>query len=120
MELTKVAYLKGLDLLEEMCGLTVERTDFQGAPDTFRPLIAGEVDVIIGSSIGTLIAFATETDGAVHAFMGGHDTTDYIMTAQPEFTSLDDLIGKRIGISAPRRVCRHDDSVRPDLGRLRP
>jgi ABC-type nitrate/sulfonate/bicarbonate transport system substrate-binding protein len=100
-DMTKVAALKGLALLEERCGITVERTDFSGAPDTFRPLASGDVDVVVATSLGTLIAYAGETSGSVKYIVGHHQTTDYILVSAPQFNSLDELIGKKIGISAP-------------------
>lgn len=88
-----------LQLLEEG-GLSVETFEFESSPDTVRAVAAGEGDVINTSPLA-IMQYIQESGGGLTVMAVELLTTDYLLLAQPEIESLEDLRGEVIGISTP-------------------
>lgn len=100
IDFSKIHVLKAVEDLREQ-GIDVEVKTFEGSPDAFRALVAGELDVFDGSSLGSLIQFTEQVGDEVKYIVGAQTSTDYILVSGPDITTFDDLKGGTIGISAP-------------------
>lgn len=99
-DFSKIHVLKALEDLRGQ-GVEVKLSTFEDSPDTFRALVAGEIDVFDGSSLGSLIQFAQQVGEGVKYIVGAQTSSDYILVGAAGVESLDDLAGGTIGISTP-------------------
>jgi NitT/TauT family transport system substrate-binding protein len=81
-------------------GIDVELVEFPDAGVENRALIAGEIDFALGSIL-SVINLAQETGGGARVIASDNTAPDYIMLAPTSVTSVQQLVGKRLGISAP-------------------
>ena len=98
-DFTQVMNFKWLDDLEAE-GFTVEDNYFESSQDAFRALVAGEVDVAVGTLLSAILLVQESGEG-VKVIASDLQAPDYLLISQPEITSLDQLEGARVGISTP-------------------
>ena len=98
-DFTQVMNFKWLDDLEAE-GFTVEDNYFESSQDAFRALVAGEVDVAVGTLLSAILLVQESGEG-VKVIASDLQAPDYLLISQPDVTSLDQLEGARVGISTP-------------------
>lgn len=98
-DFTQVMNFKWLDDLEAE-GFTVEDNYFESSQDAFRALVAGEVDVAVGTLLSAILLVQESGEG-VKVIASDLKAPDYLLISQPDITSLDQLEGARVGISTP-------------------
>ena len=98
-DFTQIALTKWQQLLEEQ-GVTVEFVNVEGGDVAFRTMIAGSADFNVGG-ITHLVNLVQATDEEVKLIAIDAVATDYIIVCQPEITSVDQLVGARLGINRP-------------------
>jgi NitT/TauT family transport system substrate-binding protein len=106
----RLAYSGGLDFskgtfykLEKdlrAMGLTVEVNVFNSSQDAFRAVVAGEADMAEGAILSA-ISLAQQQGGGVKVIVADEQVPDYLLISRPDFASLDQLEGARVGISTP-------------------
>lgn len=79
-------------------GLDVRITRIQGSTQGMQALLAGQVDVLLGSPAQGIAVAASGTDVRSIATLG--PKMPYVLAARPEVASPQDLKGKRLGVSA--------------------
>lgn len=98
-DFTQVMNFKWLDDLEAE-GFTVEDNYFESSQDAFRALVAGEVDVAVGTLLSAILLVQESGEG-VKVIASDLQAPDYLLISQSDITSLDQLEGARVGISTP-------------------
>ena len=98
-DFTQIALTKWQELLDEQ-GITVEFVNVEGGDVAFRTMIAGSADFNVGG-ITHLVNLVQATDEEVKLIAIDAVATDYIIVCQPEITSVDQLVGARLGINRP-------------------
>lgn len=98
-DFTQVMNFKWLDDLEAE-GFTVEDSYFESSQDAFRALVAGEVDVAVGTLLSAILLVQESGEG-VKLIASDLQAPDYLLISQPDVTSLSELEGARVGISTP-------------------
>ena len=98
-DFTQVMNFKWLDDLEA-AGITVEDNYFESSQDAFRALVAGEVDVAVGTLLSAILLVQESGEG-VKVIASDLKAPDYLLISQPEISSLSELEGARVGISTP-------------------
>lgn len=99
-DFTQIANYKWLRDLEENDGLEVKESYFRSSQDSFRALVAGEVDIAFGT-LSSGISLVAQGGDPIKAVVSDMKAPDYILVAQDSFESLSDLEGERVGISTP-------------------
>lgn len=113
-DFTQIANYKWLDELEQSQGITVEQSYFRSSQDSFRALVSGEVDMAFGT-LSSGISLVAQGGDPILAIVSDLKAPDYILVATDTLESLDDLEGKRLGISTPGDIS--DTLTRVVLGR---
>lgn len=88
---------------EEMAaqfGYEVEHFFFADAQVAYKSLIAKAVDVVVAPLLPA-IQFAAKSDTRLKVVAADLQAPDYVLVAQPEVSSLQDLEGLKLGISTP-------------------
>ena len=98
-DFTQVMNFKWLDDLEAE-GFTVEDNYFESSQDAFRALVAGEVDVAVGTLLSAILLVQESGEG-VKVIASDLQAPDYLLISQPDITELSQLEGARVGISTP-------------------
>lgn len=98
-EFDSVTDAKWIQLLEE-AGVTVEAVEFDAAPDAVRAMASGDADVLNTSPL-PIMQFIQESGGGLEVITAELLNTDYLLVTTPDVTEIEDLAGKRIGISEP-------------------
>lgn len=91
---------KWFELLEE-AGLTVENLEFPFGPPATRALVAGESDLSVSAPLPFLQYLAESDAGGITVLAAETLRTDYVLLATPDVSSVEDLAGKKVGISEP-------------------
>lgn len=119
-DFTQVSNFEWLDQLREQDGLEVEELFFESSQDAFRALVAGEADVAVGTILSA-ISLVQEAGESVKVIAADLKATDYLLISTPDIESLEDLKGKKVGISTPgdvsdtlTRVVLKREGVNPD------
>jgi ABC-type nitrate/sulfonate/bicarbonate transport system substrate-binding protein len=84
----------------EEAGITVETVDFEFGPDTIRALASG-AGAIASTSPTPAMRFIQESGSAVKVIAAELLNTDYILLVTEDIQTVEDLRGKKIGISEP-------------------
>jgi len=91
-----------LDDLTKQTGVQVRVTHFENGPIAYRSLVAGAVDIVFSGGIGAILNLATQQrPDRLMAVMADLVAPDYILLGREGVNSLQDLVGKRVGISSP-------------------
>lgn len=98
-EFDSITDAKWVELLEE-AGVTVETVEFEFGPDTTRALASGQGAIASGSPL-PIMQFIGRSGGGLKVIAAEILGTDYILMSTPDIGSVDDLAGKKIGISEP-------------------
>jgi NitT/TauT family transport system substrate-binding protein len=98
-EFDSITDAKWFELLEE-AGITVEILEFEFGPDTTRALVSGEGDIASTSPL-PVMQYLQEAGGGLKVVAAEILKTDYLLMTTPDITSLDQLEGKKVGISEP-------------------
>lgn len=98
-EFDSITDAKWIELLEE-AGVTVETVEFEFGPDTTRALASGQGAIASGSPL-PIMQYIGRSGGGLKIIAAEILGTDYILMTTPDINSLDDLAGKKIGISEP-------------------
>lgn len=98
-EFDSITDAKWFELLEE-AGITLEVIEFEFGPDTTRALVSGEGDMASTSPL-PVMQYLQEAGGGLKVVAAEILKTDYILMTTPDITSLDQLEGKKVGISEP-------------------
>lgn len=99
-DFTQIANYKWLRDLEEDDGVEVQESYFRSSQDSFRALVAGEVDIAFGT-LSSGISLVAQGGDPIKAVVSDMKAPDYILVAQDSLEGLSDLEGKRVGISTP-------------------
>jgi ABC-type nitrate/sulfonate/bicarbonate transport system substrate-binding protein len=99
-DFTQIANYKWLRDLEEVDGVTVQEEYFKSSQDSFRALVAGEVDLAFGT-LSSGIALVQQGGDPIKAIVSDMKAPDYILVAQSDIADLAALEGSRDGISTP-------------------
>lgn len=84
----------------EDAGFSVETFEFESSPDTVRAVASGEGDLINTSPLA-IMQYIQQSGGGLEVLAVELLKTDYLLVAQPEIETLEDLKGEVIGISTP-------------------
>jgi ABC-type nitrate/sulfonate/bicarbonate transport system substrate-binding protein len=99
VEFDSVTDAKWIELLEE-AGVKVTLKEVEFGPDTTRALVAGEGDIASNSPVPTM-QYIIQAGGGLKVIAAEVLGTDYVLMTTPDITSVDQLAGKKIGISEP-------------------
>jgi NitT/TauT family transport system substrate-binding protein len=86
------------DLAEQ--GIDVQIDVFDTTQDAFRAVVAGEADIAEGAIL-TAISLAQAQGGGVKVIVTHEQVPDYLLISRPDFETLQQLEGARVGISTP-------------------
>lgn len=92
-------YMGAEDGFDDSFGLDIDMQSFKGDSILLRGLLAGELDAYIGNPGGPMIAASKGADIKIIACPWPGLT--YALFTKPEITSVDQLAGGTIGVSAP-------------------
>jgi ABC-type nitrate/sulfonate/bicarbonate transport system substrate-binding protein len=96
-DITKLPYPVALARLRDQ-GYEIETTIMDSAVVTAKTLVAGEIDVGEGAVSAAIQANQTGGD-RLRVFCSINPVTDYVIVTAPDITSLQGLIGRRIGVA---------------------
>jgi NitT/TauT family transport system substrate-binding protein len=96
-DITKLPYPIALARLREQ-GYEIETAIMDSAVITAKTLVAGEVDIGEGAVSAAIQANQTGGD-RLRVFCSLNPVTDYVIVTAPEVTSLQGLIGRRVGVA---------------------
>jgi NitT/TauT family transport system substrate-binding protein len=99
-DFTQIMNFKWLDDMREQDGIEVKELFFDSSQDAFRALVAGEAEIAVGTILSA-IALVQEGGEDVKVIASDLKAPDYLLIATPEVESLEDLEGKKVGISTP-------------------
>lgn len=99
-DFTQIMNFKWLEDLRTQDNLEVEELFFDSSQDAFRALVAGEADIAVGTILSA-IALVQEGGENVKVIASDLKAPDYLMVTTPDIGSLEDLKGKKVGISTP-------------------
>lgn len=92
-------FMGAQDGFDDRFGLDIDIQSFTGDAILLRGLLAGELDAYIGNPGGPIIAASNGADVKILGCPWPGLT--YALFARPETTSIEDLVGGVIGVSAP-------------------
>lgn len=81
-------------------GFTVDFKSVEEEDAALRAVVAGAADVYIGS-LPSMITAVQNTEAPVELIGVNAQATDYVVLAQNDIKSIDDLAGKTIGVNTP-------------------
>lgn len=81
-------------------GFTVDFKNVEEEDAALRAVVAGAADVYIGS-LSSMITAVENTQAPVEAIAVNAQATDYVVLAQNDIKTIDDLEGKTIGVNTP-------------------
>lgn len=97
-DFTQIALFKAAaDMAEK--GVTVELMSSDDSDVSTRALVAGHVDIAVTFPFYAINA--RKADVPIKMIVADAQTNDYLMITPSDITSLDDLVGKTIGINKP-------------------
>src|SRR3954467_5235600 len=96
-DITKLPYPIGLARLREQ-GYEIETAIMDSAVITAKTLVAGEIDIGEGAVSAAIQANQTGGD-RLRVFCSLNPVTDYVIVTAPDVTSLQGLIGRRVGVA---------------------
>ena len=96
-DITKLPYPIGLARLREQ-GYEIETAIMDSAVITAKTLVAGEIDIGEGAVSAAIQANQTGGD-RLRVFCSLNPVTDYVIVTAPDITSLQGLIGRRVGVA---------------------
>lgn len=99
-DFTQIANYKWLGELESADGIDVTESYFKSSQDSFRALVAGEVDLAFGT-LSSGISLVAQGGDPIKAIVSDMKAPDYILVAQSGIADLKALEGARVGISTP-------------------
>jgi NitT/TauT family transport system substrate-binding protein len=98
-DFSAVDIAKWQENLEE-AGFTVDFKSVEEEDAALRAVVAGAADVYIGS-LSSLITAVENTQAPVEAIAVNAQATDYVVLAQNDIESIDDLEGRIVGVNTP-------------------
>ncbi|HZR98381.1 MAG TPA: ABC transporter substrate-binding protein [Chloroflexota bacterium] len=96
-DITKLPYPIALARLREQ-GYEIETTIMDSAVITSKTLVAGEIDIGEGAVSAAIQANQVSGD-PLRVFCSINPVTDYVIVTSPDVTSLQGLIGRRLGVA---------------------
>ena len=99
-DFTQISNFRWIEDLEDSYDIEVEDLYFESSQDAFRALVAGEVDISLGTVTSAILLNATAGEN-VKVIASDLQAPDYILVTTPDIATEADLAGKRVGISTP-------------------
>ena len=98
-EMDTLTVAKWVELLNE-AGVEVRDVEFASGANAFRAMAAGEADVTLSPPVG-ILQWIQQRPGGLEVLAAQILKPDYVLMVSPEISSVEDLVGKQIGISVP-------------------
>jgi NitT/TauT family transport system substrate-binding protein len=98
-DFTQIGLVKWQENLEAD-GVKVELKNVEATDVALRTVVSGQADVYMGS-LALAAQLVKSTDSDVKLLAADAQAPDYLLLAQKEIGSIDDLAGKKIGINRP-------------------
>lgn len=98
-EMDTLTVAKWVELLNE-AGVDVLDVEFASGANAFRAMAAGEADVTLSPPAG-ILQWIEQRPGGLEVLAAQILKPDYVLMVSPEIESVEDLVGRQIGISVP-------------------